>query len=264
MGILWMVDGVFCRDPSLGLHLEERMGARASAQGQAQARSADQASAVAVDEASSPVDSYYKKFPSPQAPSGDTAPVNPQQIDLRAPELPIPPPNSEVAAQPRADLENRASEMPKNWERVTAIERTAGVHRRLDTLDSSTATVRDLMSRAVLTATSSTPVAEALELLDETDFHHLPVVDQEQKLVGVVSDRDLLGQQGELKEFMESTVLTASPDTALEQAAQAMAKKRFHSLVVLDDKRRPLGMLTSSDLLAFLVSHPAMRLWQQG
>jgi CBS domain-containing protein len=179
-------------------------------------------------------------------------------------EMPLPPPNSEVAAQPRALLENRASELPQEWEAVTAIERSTPMHQKLDTLDSSKATVKDLMSHTVLTATSSTAVSEALELMDETGFHHLPVVDQEQRLIGMVSDRDLLGREGELKDYMAARVLTASPDTALEQAAAALAKERFHSLVVLDGERRPMGMLTSSDLLGFLVSHPAMRLWRQG
>ena len=147
--------------------------------------------------------------------------------DNRIPEMPLPPPNSEVAAQPRAPLENRASELPHDWEPVTAIERSNPMHRKLDTLDSSTATVKDLMTHTLLTATSSTPVSDAIELLDETGFHHLPVIDQEQRLIGMVSDRDLLGQEGELKDFMTSKVLTASPDTALEQAAEALAKQGF-------------------------------------
>jgi CBS domain-containing protein len=195
MGILWMVDGVFCRDPAYN--------------------------------------------------------------------IPIPPPNSEVAAQPRAPLEHRAGTETRNWEPINAIEKSGEVHERLDSLDSSTATVKDLMSRQVVAVSSSTRVSEALELFGNTDFQHLPVVDEEQALIGLVSDRDLLGREGELREFMASKVLTASPDTSLEQAAQALAKQRFHSLVVVDERRRPLGMLTSSDMLNFLVSHPAMRLWRR-
>lgn len=195
MGILWMVDGVFCRDP---------------------ARS-----------------------------------------------IPVPPPNSEVAAQPRALLEHRTGTEVQNWEPVTAIEKSAEVHERLDTLDSSTATVKDLMSRQVVAVSSNTRVSEALQLFQDADIQHLPVVNEEQALIGLVSDRDLMGREGEVGEFMASKVLTASPDTSLEQAAQALAKQRFHSLVVVDEKRTPVGMLTSSDMLNFLVSHPAMRLWRR-
>lgn len=177
--------------------------------------------------------------------------------------LPIPPPNSEVVAQPRAPLEHRAGTGVPNWEPIGAVEKSVGVHERLDTLDSSTATVKDLMSRQVLAVNSSTRVSEALKLFGKTEFQHLPVVNDEQALIGLVSDRDLLGREGELGQFMASKVLTASPETSLEQAAHALAKQRFHSLVVIDEKRRPVGMLTSSDLLNFLVSHPAMRLWRR-
>lgn len=175
--------------------------------------------------------------------------------------LPLPPPNSEIVAQPRALLEHRAETMGRDWEPVTAIDRTGEVHERLDTLDTSKSTVRDLMSREVLTATPSTTIADAFEMLDETTFQHLPVVDEDQRLLGLVSDRDLLGKTGLLQDVMAGRVLVSTPDTPLEQAARALAKERFHSLVVLDEEQRPIGMLTSTDLLAFLVSHPAMRLY---
>ena len=93
---------------------------------------------------------------------------------------------------------------------------------------------------------------------------HVLVVDDDQRLVGMVSDRDLLGRPGVLSDFMTPRVLTASPDTSLQRASEALAKQRFHSLVVVNDKRRPVGLLTSCDLLNFLVGHPAMRLWRQG
>lgn len=255
MGVLWMVDGVFCRDPALGFALEERAAARAASEEHLQAERA-----VSLEGEPQPRDSYFKKFPA-QHPQ-QVPPPAPHPTETAEYKLPLPPPNSEVAAQPRADLENRAESMPKEWEPVSAIKRGGGVHRRLDTLDSSTSTVRDLMSRAVLTATSSTTIQEASNMLKETEFQHLPVVNEEQKLIGLVSDRDLLGRDGELKDRMVPRVLTSSPDTPLEQAAQALAKERFHSLVVIDEERRPIGVLTSSDLLTFLVGHPAMRLWR--
>lgn len=253
MGILWMVDGVFCRDPALGRHLEERAVARANQQQWVAEQAGNEPEVPAVLPHEEPVQTV--------SPAG-TAPIELSGGEY-ARGIPIPPPNSEVAAQPRAPLEHRAGTEVRHWEPVNAIEKSADVHERLDTLDTSTATVKDLMSRQVLAVNSSTRVSEALELFGEMEFQHLPVVNEEQALIGLVSDRDLMGREGELGEFMASRVLTASPDTSLEQAAQALAKQRFHSLVVIDENRRPVGMLTSSDMLNFLVSHPAMRLWRR-
>lgn len=52
--------------------------------------------------------------------------------------------------------------------------------------------VREIMTRDVVTATPETPVSEALGMMDRGYFRHLPVLDAEGRLAGIVSVRDLV------------------------------------------------------------------------
>lgn len=113
----------------------------------------------------------------------------------------------------------------------------------------------------------STPVdtVQASASLEQVEFrgHHLPVVGEKGELVGMLSDRDLLSCQGSrVEEAMSPRVLTATLDTELRDACEAMVSRRFHSLVVIDSERRPAGILTSYDVLTYLAEHPATSLWR--
>lgn len=179
-------------------------------------------------------------------------------------DLPVPPPNSEVAAQPRADLEHRLRGAFTKGDPLQAIEKSVALHNRMKDLNDYPTDISQLISRDVVTVTSDSSTEEAIEKLRESQFHHLPVVDEEGKLIGLVSDRDLLGREGVLADRMESRVLTATRETQIQEATKVLVEQQFHSLVVVDEERRPAGIITSFDLLQYLVEHPAMRLWQSG
>lgn len=121
-----------------------------------------------------------------------------------------------------------------------------------------------VMTTNLLTAENGDSCEEALEALEEEDFHHLPVTDDRGVLVGVVSDRDLLRNLDKtVGQVMTTRVLTAIPETELQQAALAMTEQRIHSLVVIDEDHVPRGILTSYDILTYLVKHPRYELWSQ-
>ncbi|MCC6642171.1 MAG: CBS domain-containing protein [Deltaproteobacteria bacterium] len=116
----------------------------------------------------------------------------------------------------------------------------------------------------------------SLERADRLDFaqqimqlgriRHLPVLSQG-RVVGIVSNRDLLaaslskvlqlaadqrhGFLGmvEVEEVMTKDVETVAPDTALEEAARLMLRKKIGCLIVASEDRVPLGLVTETDLL---------------
>lgn len=95
-------------------------------------------------------------------------------------------------------------------------------------------------------------IEEALNSMDEFHFHHLPVVDEQRRLVGIVSDLDLRRASntastrvGEVMTPAPTTVSHQSPPT---EALRIMLEGRFHSVPVLKD-RRLIGIITSSDFL---------------
>lgn len=119
--------------------------------------------------------------------------------------------------------------------------------------------VQDIMKRAVLTVTPSTTLAEALHLARTRGIRHLPVVDED-RLVGIVSDRDLKRAMGmsayqdvRMGAIMTAAVLhTAAPTFTVEEAARIMVTERISALPVTTEGRL-VGIVTETDVLALFI-----------
>jgi CBS domain-containing protein len=129
--------------------------------------------------------------------------------------------------------------------------------------------VAEAMSRDPVTVTADTSLRRATELMQSKGVHHLPVVDPNGRLVGILTDRDVkhavflpalaehLGWDQRrykalrVREVMTWSVVTTTPDTSLAQAAAIMFQRRIGSLPVLQDGR-VVGILTETDVLSGL------------
>lgn len=106
--------------------------------------------------------------------------------------------------------------------------------------------------------------------MQEGGFRHLPIVDAYDRLVGIVSDRDLreaapsdattLSRQEltyllsrlTVEDVMKTPVLTARPGEPAETAAIRMREHKVSALPVVDDERL-IGIVTTTDMLDALV-----------
>jgi acetoin utilization protein AcuB len=145
--------------------------------------------------------------------------------------------------------------------------------------------IRDIMVREVVTVQEDDTLEHAAILLERGRFRHLPVTqmlpqpeDAQPKrltyppprppeaVVGILSDRDLPGgrigaaalkewQGRKVREVMRRPVITASPETPVEYAAQLMADNAIGCLPIVDDaaKGRLVGIITESNLFHALV-----------
>jgi acetoin utilization protein AcuB len=125
--------------------------------------------------------------------------------------------------------------------------------------------VRDLMTRRPVTITPETPIGPALAVMREQEIRHLPVVEPDGRLVGIVTDRDLrqasLARLHALRErdrdltvqdVMTWAVITTGPDVPVAHAVAAMYERRIGSLPVVEQGRL-VGILTEQDLLRDLM-----------
>lgn len=126
--------------------------------------------------------------------------------------------------------------------------------------------VRDRMTAPVITVDVDTPFQEALRLMQERKFRRLPVVDGAGKLVGIVSERDLLhaapSQATSLSvwevnyllwklrvaDVMTERVVTVTPELPIEDAAQIMVTSKIGGLPVVDSSGNLVGMITETDV----------------
>ncbi len=130
--------------------------------------------------------------------------------------------------------------------------------------------VGELMTHRPITITPETSVPTALNLMRDNKIRRLPVIDAHNKLVGIVSEKDLLYASPspatslsiwEIKELvskikvesvMKRNVITAAENTPIEEAARLMADNKIGSLPILKDGQL-VGVITDTDVFnAFL------------
>ncbi|WP_066375122.1 MULTISPECIES: CBS domain-containing protein [unclassified Anabaena] len=143
-------------------------------------------------------------------------------------------------------------------------------------------TVADIMSSQPIVVRRETPLAEAIEILAEKRISGLPVVDDVGKLVGIISETDLMWQETGVTppayimfldsviylknpaayerdlhkalgqtvgEVMSKNPVTITPDKTVKQAAQLMHDRSVHRLPVLDSTGQVIGILTRGDII---------------
>ena len=137
--------------------------------------------------------------------------------------------------------------------------------------------IAEVMRRDVATVHPESPITEVVEMLLDKDFTAVPVVDNDGKVVGMVSDNDLLTRGGMgvtislkkatdpdyvrglhealenpsrmVSEVMTSPAVTVTPDLILGRAARLMVEKHLKRLPVVDADGKLVGILGRLDVL---------------
>ena len=112
-------------------------------------------------------------------------------------------------------------------------------------------TVADLMTTNVMTINASDPIKEGRADMDLGVIRHLPVVDDRGRLVGVVSDRDLIAPKRahKIADVMTRDVITTRPETPAFEAASLMLDHKIGSVLVVNDDNKLVGVVTQTDYL---------------
>jgi CBS domain-containing protein len=139
-------------------------------------------------------------------------------------------------------------------------------------------TVGQIMASEVVTLALDQNLSQAIDIMQEHQLRHLPVVDEHGKLAGILSDRDILknlpytampplkspsnfrntlfaddgsgaAEKVPVTEAMTSKVLTTTPDDLLVGAARLLKRKGFGALPVVDLTGSLVGIVTMLDIL---------------
>ena len=129
-------------------------------------------------------------------------------------------------------------------------------------------TVGELMTPDPIVIEESSTVYDAVRVLEENDISGMPVIDGDGVLVGVISQTDIVRARAvghlwerwpglRVRHLMHSPALTADRAMSLEDAAQVMEHAHVHRLVVVDDDQmRPVGVISTTDLVRSLARRP--------
>lgn len=118
--------------------------------------------------------------------------------------------------------------------------------------------VADVMTRNVYTVREWEELGLTSDLMRFRRFRHLPVLDSHDRVVGMIARIDVFEKAAEpgsprlrpVYDVMKRPVHTIGPDAPLEEAVAKMQRERIHSLPVVEDDGRLVGILTDGDLLA--------------
>jgi predicted transcriptional regulator len=108
--------------------------------------------------------------------------------------------------------------------------------------------VKDYMTSDVITVHPNKKTAEVIELIKKTDHDSFPVVVDE-KLVGIITSRDLIFGRETVKDAMSKRVVVTYPETKLIDAARVMFREGYSKLPVIDEEKMPIGIITNMDIL---------------
>ena len=129
--------------------------------------------------------------------------------------------------------------------------------------------VSDVMSKSPLVIEANEKIEVALGLMADNKIRHLPVIDQDENLQGIISDRDLLKSFANLKpwvtqdrieygrshhpvrEFMTATPEVITPDSSLLEAGSLMLEYKISCLPVVEGNK-VVGIITESDFVKII------------
>ncbi len=120
--------------------------------------------------------------------------------------------------------------------------------------------VENYMSKSPITVRGDVDYKSAFAIMEELNIHHLPIINSQNALVGLVAFRDLqmaarcyLEAPVEIADIMHTPVQTAKAGDSLSQSIKRMIENRFGCLPIVDGDDQVIGMLTETDLFQALV-----------
>ena len=128
------------------------------------------------------------------------------------------------------------------------------------------ATVADLMVKDILTVEPSDTIGEAAEKMVAANVGAVVVVEDMVRIVGIVTERDLLravasrarAAEARVRQWMTPDPVTIEPDVEVEEAARIMFAHNFRHLPVVKDGR-PLGIVSLRVLARFAFDQSVQR-----
>ncbi len=139
--------------------------------------------------------------------------------------------------------------------------------------------VEDVMTKDVLSVKKFESIVRVANILSEKNISGLPVVDNDNKVVGIITQADILSIVGVSKDhtlkdlmkymlgeklperkmgdivgdIMTTPVATIRPAANIAAAVQQMEEKKIRRLCVVDEKNRLIGLITRADILRAVI-----------
>ena len=119
--------------------------------------------------------------------------------------------------------------------------------------------VREIMKKDVVSLGVNDNISSAIKTMIEKNIGGIPIVDDDNVVVGIVSERDFVRTVADIttsksvNKYMSNKVVTASPDISVGEATRTMIEKGFRRIPIVKEDVL-LGIVTASDVMRYLGS----------
>ena len=129
----------------------------------------------------------------------------------------------------------------------------------------SNLTARDLLTNCVPTIRPEDSIERAARLMSEADCGAIPVVDESNRLVGIITNRDITVRavarglsipHAQVSDCMTRQAFACSVHNTLESCVRGMSWHQVRCIPIVDDEHRVLGMISQSELARYVFDHP--------
>ena len=140
--------------------------------------------------------------------------------------------------------------------------------------------VQDVMTKGVISISKYDPIMQVADILTEKNISGLPVVDKDRRVLGIITQADILSMIGVSREhtfkdllkhmlgeplplrkmgdtvgdIMTAPALTIRPDANIAEAVRMMDEKKIRRLTVVDNQNVLIGIVTRADILKAVIN----------
>ena len=142
-------------------------------------------------------------------------------------------------------------------------------HRQAQQNPSRVSLLAEIMSEQVITLKPDATVADAWQIFQHHGFHHIPIVDDNNLTLAMLSDRDILQGPGGQKninlenimQFATTQVYCFSADTDIRQATRALYEYDLGALPIVSNEHELLGIVSRTDIMKIVSHYGPLELW---
>ncbi|MCI5866839.1 MAG: CBS domain-containing protein [Methanosphaera sp.] len=133
-------------------------------------------------------------------------------------------------------------------------------------LSAINAPIREIMTKGVKTLNIKDTIVDATTVMLESKIGGLPIVDDDDKLVGMLTEGDVVGKLkniiagSDVEDVMTSDVMTTTPGTRIEGVTKIMVRNSIRRIPIVgedpkDNTEKLLGFITATDILKYIGDH---------
>ena len=117
-----------------------------------------------------------------------------------------------------------------------------------------------IMSRAVVTVRRTTDIYDAIRMMADGNITGLPVVDEDEKLVGIVTEKDIMRRllntrstEGEVQDYMTTDIISFNENDNLLDVIHTLVENKFRR-VPIESEGKLVGIISRRDIISYIFS----------